>query len=84
MTGHTVALYCIADGLLKAVGHGDGRRRAATDAEVLTTALSAAHCFRGPPSKAPRFVIAFAPVEAFIWQLGLTAPRPRGGSAKGR
>jgi hypothetical protein len=31
---HTVALYCIVDDLLKAVGHTDDRRRAMTDAEV--------------------------------------------------
>ena len=47
MIDHTVALYCIVDDLLKAVGHRDDPRRAMTDAEVLTTALLAAHCFGG-------------------------------------
>jgi hypothetical protein len=53
---HTVALYCIVDDLLKAVGHRDDRRRAMTDAEVLTTALLAAHCFGGNAEHARRFL----------------------------
>jgi hypothetical protein len=53
---HTVALYCIVDDLLKAVGHRDDRRRAMTDAEVLTTALVAAHCFGGNAEHARRFL----------------------------
>ena len=47
MIDHATALYCIVDDLLKAVGHADDSRRAMTDAEVLTTALLAAHCFGG-------------------------------------
>jgi IS5 family transposase len=53
---HTVALYCIVDDLLKAVGHRDDRRRAMTDAEVLTTALLAAHYFGGNAEHARRFL----------------------------
>jgi hypothetical protein len=53
---HTTALYCILDDLLKAVGHEDDRRRAMTDAEVLTTALLAAHCFGGNVEHARRFL----------------------------
>jgi hypothetical protein len=53
---HTVALYCIVDDLLKAVGHRDDRRRAMTDAEVLTTALVAAHCFGGNAEHARCFL----------------------------
>jgi hypothetical protein len=53
---HTVALYCIVDDLLKAVGHTDDRRRAMTDAEVLTTALLAAHCFGGNAEHSRRFL----------------------------
>jgi Transposase DDE domain len=53
---HTVALYCITDDLLKAVGHTDDCRRAMTDAEVLTTALLAAHCFGGNAEHARRFL----------------------------
>ncbi len=56
MIDHTVALYCIVDDLLKAVGHTDDRRRAMTDAEVLTTALLAAHCFGGNAEHARRFL----------------------------
>ena len=56
MIDHTVALYCIVDDLLKAVSHRDDRRRAMTDAEVLTTALLAAHCFGGNVEHARRFL----------------------------
>ena len=56
MIDHTVALYCITDDLLKAVGHKDDRRRAMTDAEVLTTALLAAHCFGGNVEHSRRFL----------------------------
>lgn len=47
MIDHATALYCIVDDLLEAIGHRDDSRRAMTDAEVLTTALMAAHCFGG-------------------------------------
>jgi hypothetical protein len=53
---HATALYCIVDDLLKAAGHGDDARRALTDAEVLTTALLAAHCFGGNVEHARRFM----------------------------
>lgn len=56
MIDHTTALYCIVDDLLKAVGHTDDRRRVMTDAEVLTTALVAAHCFGGNAEHARRFL----------------------------
>jgi hypothetical protein len=53
---HTTALYSIVDDLLKAVGHRDDSRRAMTDAEVLTTALAAAHCFGGNAEHARRLL----------------------------
>lgn len=56
MIDHATALYCIVDDLLKAVGHRDDPRRAMTDAEVLTTALMAAHCFGGNVEHARRFM----------------------------
>lgn len=56
MVDHTVALYCIADDLLKAVGQGDDPRRAMSDAEVLTAALLAAHRFGGNAEHARRFL----------------------------
>ena len=56
MIDHTTALYCIVDDLLKAVGHRDDCRRAMTDAEVLTTALVAAHCFGGNVEHSRRFL----------------------------
>ena len=42
MVDNIVALYCITDDLLKAIGHRDDPRRQLTDAEVLTTAFAAA------------------------------------------
>ena len=56
MIDHTVALYCIVDDLPKAVGHSDDSRRAMTDAEVITTALLAAHCFGGNVEHSRRFL----------------------------
>lgn len=56
MIDHTTALYCIVDDLLKAVGHRDDRRRAMTDAEVLTTEPVAAHCFGGDLEHSRRFL----------------------------
>lgn len=56
MIDHTTALYCITDDLLKAVGHRDDCRRAMTDAEVLTVALVAAHCFGGNLEHSRRFL----------------------------
>lgn len=56
MIDHTTALYCIVDDLLKAIGHREDRRRAMSDAEVLTTALVAAHCFGGNVEHARRFL----------------------------
>jgi hypothetical protein len=47
MIDHTVALYCIVDDLLKAVGHREDARRPLSDAEVLTTALVSALYFGG-------------------------------------
>jgi IS5 family transposase len=53
---HTTALYCIVDDLLKAISHAEDPRRAMSDAEVLTTALVAAHCFGGNVEHARRFL----------------------------
>jgi hypothetical protein len=47
MVDNIVALYCTTDDLLKAIGHLDDRRRELTDAEVITTALTAALYFGG-------------------------------------
>jgi hypothetical protein len=41
MFDNIVALYCITDDLLKAIGHKDDQRRELSDAEVITTACSA-------------------------------------------
>lgn len=56
MIDHTVALYCIVDDLLKAVGHRDDRRRTMTDAEVVTAALVAAFNFGGNVERSRSFL----------------------------
>lgn len=56
MIDHTVALYCIVDDLLKAVGHKDDRRRELTDAEVITAALVAALHFGGNLERSRAFL----------------------------
>ena len=56
MIDHTVALYCIVDDLLKAVGHTDDARCELTDAEVVTTALVAAFNFGGNVERSRAFL----------------------------
>ena len=58
MIDHVTALYCITDDLLKAVGHREDTRRTMCDAEVLTTALTAALYFGGNVEHARRFMSA--------------------------
>jgi hypothetical protein len=53
---HTVALYCIVDDLLKAVGHTDDARCTLTDAEVITAALVAAFNFGGNIERSRSFL----------------------------
>lgn len=47
MDTQIIAIYCVCDDLLKALGHVDDRQRQMTDAEVMTTALIAALHFGG-------------------------------------
>ena len=56
MIDHTVALYCIVDDLLKAVGHTDDARCEMTDAEVVTAALVAAFNFGGNMERSRSFL----------------------------
>lgn len=56
MIDHVTALYCITDDLLKAVGHREDARTTMSDAEVLTTALTAALYFGGNVEHARRFM----------------------------
>jgi hypothetical protein len=53
---HTVALYCIVDDLLKAVGHTDDVRSELTDAEAIATALVAAFNFGGNIERSRSFL----------------------------
>ncbi len=56
MIDHVTALYCITDDLLKASGHREDSRRTMCDAEVLTTALTAALYFGGNVEHARHFM----------------------------
>ncbi len=56
MIDHCTALYCITDDLLKAISHREDARRRMCDAEVLTTALTAALYFGGNVEHARRFM----------------------------
>lgn len=56
MIDHVTTLYCITDDLLKAIGHREDARRTLFDAEVLTTALTAALYFGGNVEHARRFM----------------------------
>lgn len=57
MIDHVTALYCITDDLLKAVGHREDARRTLCDAEVLTTALTAALYFGGNVEHSRHFML---------------------------
>jgi hypothetical protein len=56
MFDNIVALYCITDDLLKAIGHRDDQRCELTDAEVITTALASALYFGGNLEHARSFM----------------------------
>ena len=47
MDEQIIATYCLCDDLLKAMHHQENHQRQMNDAEVMTTALTAALFFRG-------------------------------------
>lgn len=51
-----VAVYCLTDDLLKALGHTDNAQAEMSDSEVVTTALLAALCFSGNYAEARRWL----------------------------
>lgn len=56
MDGEIVAVYCLCDDLLKALYHHEDRQCQMSDAEVMTTAISAMLYFRGNFEVARRFM----------------------------
>lgn len=56
MIGQVTVIYCITDDALKAVGHKDDPRADMTDAEVITTAITAAQFFGGNLENARDFL----------------------------
>lgn len=56
MIDRTTALYCIVADLLKPAGHRDDSRCRLTDAEVITTAHTAALYFGGNIERSHPFV----------------------------
>ena len=61
MINEIIAIYAITDDLLKAIHHQDDIRRQMTDAEVLTTAITAALFFNGNQANARKY----------LWETGL-------------
>ena len=51
-----IGIYAITDDILKAIGHRDDPRRQMTDAEILTTALSAPLFFHGNQETAREYM----------------------------
>ena len=51
-----IVIYAITDDLLKAIGHEEDIRRNMSDAEIITTALTAAIFFGGNHSKACEYM----------------------------
>ena len=52
MLNKIIAVYSIVDDLLKAIGHDEDIRRGMSDAEIITTSLTAAMFFHGNHSVA--------------------------------
>jgi hypothetical protein len=52
MLNEIITIYAITDDLLKAIGHKEDERRLMSDAEIITTALTAAMFFDGNQAKA--------------------------------
>jgi hypothetical protein len=56
MINKIIGIYAITDDILKAIGHQDDCRRVMTDAEVLTTAFTAALFFNGNQALARQYL----------------------------
>src|SRR5690349_16327445 len=56
MLDEIIGIYAISDDILKAIGHRDDSRRQMTDAEILTTALSATLFFHGNQETAREYM----------------------------
>jgi hypothetical protein len=52
MLNEIITIYAITDDILKAIGHQEDSRRQMNDAEIITTALTAAMFFYGNQSRA--------------------------------
>lgn len=57
MIGQVTAVYCILDDILKALGHAEDPRVTMTDAEVLTTAFTAALFYGGNLEEARKHLL---------------------------
>lgn len=51
-----IAIYCLVDDLLKAIGHKEASRRKLSDSEIITTAIVSALYFGGHLDNARRFM----------------------------
>lgn len=57
MEDKTIAIYCIIEDILKAIGHYEDKRRIMSDAEIITTAIISAMFFSGNYEKARNFMV---------------------------
>ena len=55
MIDEITVIYALADDLLKAIGHTEGCRRTMSDAEIITTSLTAGLFFIGNHQKAGNY-----------------------------
>lgn len=56
MLNEIIVVYAIIDDLLKAIGHEEDVRRDMSDAEIITTSISAAMFFNGNHTKACEYM----------------------------
>jgi MFS-type transporter involved in bile tolerance (Atg22 family) len=66
MINKIIGLYVITDDILKAIGHQDDCRRMMTDAEILTTAFTAALFFNGNQALARQYLAETGLIPAYV------------------
>ncbi|MDZ7970742.1 MAG: transposase, partial [Nostoc sp. DedSLP03] len=57
MINEIIAIYCITDDILNAIGHQEDKRRKMNDASILTTAMTAALFFGGNHQTAREYMV---------------------------
>jgi hypothetical protein len=68
MNDKIIATFCLCDDLLKAMPHQEDRRCQMNDAEIMTTALITALCFRGNHESARTILKQYGYIPSMVSQ----------------